>query len=263
MALVSPVLVYADACKHQKDIEFVVDASTVSTLFVDVGAGDIEIIGADNSNEVLVKGRACASAERLLDDLDLLQKSQGSEATIYTENKNRPFRIFSWGFGYKYIDISLTVPSGLALDVEDGSGAVVISGVSLLKLDDGSGSVRISNISDDVFVDDGSGPVYISDVRGLVSIDDGSGPIHISDVRGLVSIDDGAGDLLVTGSDDVRITHDGSGDIEIENIQGNVAIEEDGSGGIDVLNVGGNVSVGDSGSGSVNVNHVAGTTNIK
>jgi len=236
----SPALVYGASCRYQKDIEFTIDAAAAQNLLVDVGAGELAIRGDANSNEILVSAQACASSRSKLDDLDLRHQRRGSDIEIYTEfDENR--RFFSWWRSRdSHIDIELVVPGRLSLQVDDGSGSVVISHVSAVNLEDGSGSIEVSDITGDAFIDDGSGDIEISNVSGLVSIDDGSG------------------DLSIVESGAVHIIDDGSGGIRIIGITGNVHIEDDGSGGIDIRNVGGDVEIGSSGSGSVNVSNVAG-----
>jgi DUF4097 and DUF4098 domain-containing protein YvlB len=237
----SPAFVYGASCNYEKDIEFTVDAAAAQDLLVDVGAGDLTIRGDANSSEIVVSAVACASSRSRLDDMELLQRSRGSDIEIYTEFHNNR-RLFSWwGSGNSRIDIEMVIPAGLSLEVDDGSGPVVISDVASVILEDGSGSIRISDISGDVFIDDGSGSIEVSNVSGLVSVEDGSG------------------DLRIVESSAVHIIDDGSGDIRISDIAENVFIEDDGSGGIDIRNVGGDVEIEDSGSGSLHVDNVAGS----
>ncbi len=244
-ALGSPAWAYADGCRYSKDYDFNVDASAIENLIVDVGSGKLTIIGDDSIDEVQVEARACTNSRSRLNDLDLTHRSRGSDLLLRSEF-HESGSLFSWlSIGYAYIDIELTVPSALLVEVDDGSGAINISGVSAVELKDGSGSIRISDISGDVSVDDGSGAITVYDVNGVVSINDGSGNVKISDSNG------------------VNIIDDGSGSIQIENINSNVTVHEDGSGSISIHNVGGDVDIGDSGSGSINVSAIAGNYTAK
>jgi DUF4097 and DUF4098 domain-containing protein YvlB len=133
--------------------------------------------------------------------------------------RHRNGGVFSWlSFGnyYCYIDIEVTMPSDLMLDVEDGSGGIEISHVSSLPLNGGSGSIKIEDISGNVDVDDGSGTITIAGVSGSVSVDDGSGAIRIRD------------------SNEVTIIDDGSGGISVRDVAGNVEIGDAGSDSVDV-----------------------------
>ncbi len=240
ITIIAPGLTYAQSCRYQKEIDFTVDAASVQNLQIDVGAGDLSIRGNGNTSEVSVTAVACASSRNRLDGMDLLHRSQGTNIEIFTEIQRRRNFLSLLSFGSAYIDIEMVVPEGLALQVDDGSGSVDITGVSSLVLEDGSGSIAVS------------------DVNGDVHIEDGSGAIDISRVDGLVSIDDGSGGLEVIESSAVRIIDDGSGGIRIANIARNVHIEDDGSGGIDIQEIGGDVTIDSAGSGSLNVQSVAG-----
>lgn len=243
VVLIAPIYSYADACRYSKDYDFSVDAASLESLRLDVGAGELSIEGDSASNEVRVIATACADSRRRLDDLNLTHSLRDSDLLVRTE-LNRRGSIFSWpSFGNteSHINIEIMMPADLTLDVDDGSGNIEISNVSSLSLDDGSGSILIENISGDVSVEDGSGPITITGVNGKVSVSDGSGPINIRD------------------SNEVVIIDDGSGEIEIERIFSNVSVYDDGSGGIRIHDVAGNVDVRDTGSGSVDISQVAGT----
>lgn len=240
--LITPIYSYADDCSYSKDYDFSVDAASLESLQLAVGAGKLTVTGNSASNEVRVVATACANTSKRLEELDLTHQVRNSDLLVRTE-RHRSGSFLSWislGNNYSYIDIEVTMPNDLALDVDDGSGAVEISNISSLSLNDGSGSILIEDISDDVDVNDGSGPISISGVSGIVSVDDGSGPIRIRD------------------SNEVDIIDDGAGEISIENIRSNVIIRNDGSGGIRIRDVAGSVEIGDAGSGSVDVRDVAG-----
>lgn len=240
--LITPLYSYADSCRYSKDYNFSVDAASLENLQLDVGAGNLTVTGDSASNSVRVVATACANSRNRLEELDLTHRVRDSDLLVRTE-RYRSGSIFSWlsfGNNYAYINVEVTMPSELSLEVDDGSGGVEISNVSSLSLDDGSGAIQINNISGNVYVNDGSGSIAISNVGGIISVDDGSGPIRIRD------------------SNEVEIIDDGSGEITIENIHSNVNIRNDGSGGISIRDVAGDVEIGDAGSGSIDVRGVAG-----
>ena len=227
--LIAPFYSHADDCRYSKDYDFSADAASLESLRLDVGAGKLIVTGNSARNEVSVVATACANTSERLEELDLNHRARDSELLVRTE-RHRSRSFLSWlsfGNNYSYINVEVTMPSDLALDVDDGSGSVEISNVSSLSLKDGSGSI------------------YIFGVSGIVSIEDGSGPIRIRD------------------SNEVAIIDDGSGDISIENIHSNVNIRHDGSGGIRIRDVAGDVEIGDAGSGSVDVSGVAGVYNFR
>lgn len=92
------------------------------------------------------------------------------------------------------------MPSGLALDIEDGSGEIEISGVGATRIDDGSGSIDVRDVDGDLT--DGSGEIEVRDVRIR---EDGSGSIRAVEVSG-----------------DFIVDRDGSGGISVDRIGGRV-----------------------------------------
>lgn len=242
VVLTAPLSSYADNCSYSKDLSFSVQASALSGLQMDIGAGNLVIEGDSASNEIRVEATACANSSRRLEELQLTHRVHDSELRVRTE-RHRGRGLLSWlslGSNYSYIDLEVSMPSTLSLDIEDGSGGIEISNISRLMLKDGSGYITINGASGNVTIDDGSGSITVSRVRGTVSVDDGSGPILIRD------------------SNQVAIVDDGSGEISIENILDSVHIHNDGSGGIRISDVAGNVEIDDAGSGSVDVRGIAG-----
>jgi hypothetical protein len=189
-----------------------VDAAYLERLQLDVGAGKLIVTGNSASNEVRIVVTACADSSRRLEELDLTHRVLDSDLRVRTQ-RYRNGGVFSWlSFGNydSYIDIEVTMPSDLMLDVEDGSGGIEISYVSSLSLNDGSGSIQIEDISGNVDVDDGSGEISIENIRGNVNVrNDGSGGIHIRNVAGDVEIgDSGSGSVDVSGVASTYINHD-------------------------------------------------------
>jgi hypothetical protein len=125
-------------------------------------------------------------------------------------------------------DISLEVemPSGMELEVHDGSGTMSISGIQAdLEVEDGSGTLEIRDIGGNVFVEDGSGSLLISNVTGTLEVVDGSGSIEISDVGSTVRIKDGSGNIVVENVEGNLDIRDGSGRVETRRIAGDVDID--------------------------------------
>ncbi|MDJ0656646.1 MAG: hypothetical protein QNJ40_20975 [Xanthomonadales bacterium] len=230
----------ADQCDYSKDLGFDLDASGLSQLMLDVGAGKLEVSGQAGADTVSVVATACASSQKILDQLELDQRRKGDTLVLETgEVKSSGWSLT--GKSYHRIDLDIVVPASMALEIDDGSGSMVVTGVASVVVDDGSGGMEIRDIGGDVTVDDGSGGITIEGVAGSVRVDDGSGGMEISGVEQSVYIDE-----------------DGSGDIKISDVIADVEIDEDGSGGIRVLDVGGNVLVADDSSGGIKVTNVSG-----
>lgn len=217
-----------------------VDTSGISVVRVITGAGSLEVTGR-SGGPIEATGTACASRRADLEDIRLVARHRGQTLEIEAEY---PRQNMSWRRSAR-MDVRISLPDSIALEIEDGSGSIVVRNTGHTRIDDGSGSITVRGARS-LWIDDGSGDIDIEDIDGLVEITDGSGDIHIRDVR-----------------NDVRILDDGSGDIHIERVTGSVFIDEDGSGGIYVTDVGGDLIVGDHGSGGLSFDRIRGKVSVR
>jgi len=191
------------------------------------GAGSLIVIGRRESGsiEVTADYRGCfksrEEAQRILENLKLTAELRGSTFFLKTEQKR------SWGWGDSgRIDVTVSLPAHIHLDIEDGSGIIEVSGFdSNLAIDDGSGTIKVDTVRGDITIDDGSGEIWVRDVEGDVEIEDGSGKIDVAHVGGTVKIKDGSGSIdVVDVQVDFVVTSDGSGSIRHRDIRGRVDI---------------------------------------
>ena len=197
-------------------------------LRVDVGAGDLEIVGDPTLETIEVTAYLRtnrgigAPDQEAIDAFTVALEELDGEATLIVLLEGVPD-------GY-YADLVVSVPSAIAIVGEDGSGNAHVASVASLDLIDGSGDLTVEDVPGAVTIDDDSGTIVVVGT-GSVSIVDGSGTIHVESVSGSVVIEDEDGNLSVTGvSGDVDIT-DGSGEITVHDVAGIVRIR-DGSGDI-------------------------------
>ncbi len=221
-------------------------AKGINELEIDCGAGFLKVYGKQGLNdikveaEIIVEGRSEKNAEEFLKKyLDLSLEKRGSRAVLKSGFKDY-HSIFS--FGNKLINLTVSLPAEMDLDVDDGSGYITIEDIAgNLVIDDGSGDIEIVNTKGNVNVDDGSGEVELEEITGDVDIDDGSGEINVEGVSGDVSIDDGSGSIIIRNVGGSVTVRDGSGSISIDGVEKDVSIPSDGSGSVRVNNVKGKV----------------------
>lgn len=233
----------------QKRETLALDASGCSALRIESGAGYLNVQGKDGMGRIEVSATLHV---RGINDTELREfksthvtlklEKIGSKAVLIAsiDEKFSLDRLF--GMRDASIDLDVSLPRGLALEIEDGSGDINVRTMGNgLELVDGSGDVRVAGITGTVEIEDGSGDLLLADLKGRVEIEDGSGNLELKDAGGDVSITDGSGQLeifRVKGS--LRI-EDGSGDIVIDGVEKDVTIEEAGSGGVEIRNVKGQV----------------------
>ncbi len=191
----------------------VVDSDGVTELFIDASAGSLDIVGDTDVDDIIVE------ALIRLDEPDEDEAKAFIEKRVELKLQRNGKRVellsdvddayMSWG-NNGAIDLSVQVPSGMKITIDDGSGGIKVRGVSGdLKIDDGSGPMEIINVGS-LWIDDGSGTIRIRNASGNVKIDDGSGSIDVDGVGGDLIIDDA-----------------GSGSLSFRNVQGEVIQRDD------------------------------------
>jgi hypothetical protein len=264
-ALLLPAAARADdECRYEADRAAQASTDGIKQVVIRAGAGSLEIQGEPGRQSMQARAKACASDQDQLERLQIRVQRDGDTLVISSLTPDTALDPRSWFGGDTRLDVSIKLPAGIALDVEDASGETRISNVGPLKVTDGSGSLRIEDINGSLELDDGSGEVTIAGVRGPVSIKDGSGEIDIKQITGDVTIvNDGSGEIRiesVTGN--VKIENDGSGAIRVSRVMRNVTVDRDGSGEIVVQDVDGNLSVGKDGSGGIRHNRIGGSISL-
>lgn len=225
MAMFASSLTYAAWNGYTETRDLDLSASGVDILEIDAGAGSIVVNGVADASHITVK-----AIIRVDDDDDDAIEMIAKNLILKLEKKRSTavldayFEQNSWHFrDSAAVDLEVSIPRGLAIFIDDGSGPMQIDDVhSDVSIDDGSGSIEISGATN-VVVDDGSGSVRIVNVTGDVEVEDGSGDIKIQAVGGTVTIDDGSGGIDVRDVEqDVDIVDDGSGSVRIADVRGAV-----------------------------------------
>jgi DUF4097 and DUF4098 domain-containing protein YvlB len=217
----SPVL--ADDCAHKAEREAILDAGGARSVRIDAGAGLLRIEGKTGQTSVEARGTACASSEQVLGQIRLNATREGDVIVVKAEIPESSSR--GWNEQAR-LDLTVTVPRIMPLDVNDGSGSAEITHVGKLTIDDGSGELSVTDVTGDLGIVDGSGSIEVAGVTGNVRLSDGSGSISVRDVGGSVTVEE-----------------DGSGSIEVAGVKGDFTVSRDGSGGIAHRDVAGQVRI--------------------
>ena len=228
MAMFAASLAYGASYDYSEVRDLAVDAKGLTEFEIDAGAGSLSITGVDGATDITVvatikvESRDEDKARSIVEKrLRLTLERDGDRAELRSELDS------GWGWdGNAAVDLEVQMPAGVALTIDDGSGSVVISGVTAsVKVDDGSGSLEISDAGD-IDIDDGSGSITITNSSGDVYVNDGSGSIDIRGVAGSVTLDDGSGSIKVDDVGEVLIIEvDGSGSVSFSNVRG--VVEQD------------------------------------
>lgn len=232
LVFVAPIA-EAEWFTHEETQSLSLDALTITTLQVESRHGFVAITGDEAAEQITVtatikvprKGESKAR-EIISEALTLSLVSSDGIATL---NGFFPDSVWSvWRFGKgPSVSLTITVPQHMALNVNDGTGYIVINDVhGDIAIDDGDGSIELNNIGGVVNIADGSGWIDADKIAGDIYIKDRSGAISVSNVTGSVSIDDGSGRINVSDvSENLIIIDDNGGRLHVSDIGGYVKTE--------------------------------------
>ncbi len=216
-----------------------IGATGVKLIRIVSKGGVLKVDGRIGDSVATVRGRALASSQRVLAQIGLTATRSGDVITIQPRLPRSSW--FSWGNSLAMLDMSITVPAGIPIEITDGSGDIVVRGVGPVAITDGSGGIDVQGVTGTVNIRDGSGDINIRGVDGNVTVTDGSGGIMVANVTGDLSVPD-----------------DRSGSLTVERIGGSVHVRDKGSGALSVAHVGSDFTVGEKGSGSIRYEDVRG-----
>lgn len=126
-------------------------------------------------------------------------------------------------FGLRSIHFEITVPLNCDVELDNGSGRVIVQGTSgNIRLRTGSGGIEAHDLQGDIALKTGSGGIKIDHVQGQVNVSTGSGGIESHALQGQI--------VLKTGSGGIRM-HQGwlSGSSRISTGSGGITFD----GGLD------------------------------
>ena len=225
LTLLVAVLPAAAAADYEEVRDLSLNAEGIRALRIDAGAGSLSVTGVAGSSTIVVQaivrvpGADAEEARKIIESGLVLSLERDGERAVLESW----FEQGSWFSGDSgSIQLEVTVPEALALDIEDGSGSISVQNVSGdLVLDDGSGSIDLRQVGGRVTIDDGSGSISAEQVGGDITVTDGSGSLKLSAVGGGVIIEDGSGSITVSGvAGDLEIRESGSGSVAISDVQG-------------------------------------------
>ena len=229
-------------CRYDADHEISVAASVTDTLELTAGSGDLKVEGRQGLDQVRVTARACASDQDYLDELQVTLDRAVDDIILTTHYPD--LSGFRFGNNVARIDLMVVIPLNMAVEIDDSSGSMEVSGTGALSIDDGSGAIDVSGINGSVRIDDSSGSLEVEDVAGDVEIEDGSGSINVRDIQGTLRVRDSSGTIdVVQVGQNVVVERDGSGSIHVRNVGGDFTVRRDGSGEIRYSNVEGRVQI--------------------
>jgi hypothetical protein len=248
----------AEPCAKSADRTARLDVAGATKALITAGAGELKVKGEPGRTQLQADGKACASTDAALEQIQLESRREGSTLILKTVMPDGGEML-----RYARLDLTVVLPDTLEVSIEDSSGDFSLQTVRSAQLTDSSGDLEVRDIAGDLTITDSSGDIDIARVTGNVSVSDSSGGLEIEEIKGAVRIPvDSSGNIQIERAGSVHIITDSSGDISIEQIVGDVLVDNDSSGDIDVTEVGGKFAVGNDGSGTIRQQKVAGPVSL-
>lgn len=243
--LCAPLAVLAASpCKFEAPRNLQLDLAGVRGVQIEVHSQDLHLTGNNDAKGLNLTGRACASEQRALDDLQVTHRRDGDQLLIDIGGNNH-FSLSLFGNSYANLEVTVQMPEDLPVTVSVGSGDADVAGVRELKSHVGSGDLHVRRVAGSVSTSVGSGDIDVSDIGSLDLGSVGSGDFKGEGIRG-----------------DARIGSIGSGDVSLKNVSGNLRADTLGSGDLQVHDVGGDFSLGAKGSGDVDHSGIKGKVSV-
>lgn len=240
----------------KQSIEKSLDAEGIQAMVIEAGDGDLTIIGDESAKEIT----AVANIRTTEDDLDRVEfelKQDGDHAVLKSNFEEKAGLIFS--FINREIDVTVTVPAELAIDIRHESGNLAARDVKgSVTIKDDSGNIELKNMAQLASLEDDSGNLEIADSRVDMKIEDESGNIRVARTSGNLTIEDQSGELEIEDHEGNLEIRDDSGNLKVRNVRGDVVVR-DASGNIEVREVDGDLDIKEAGSGEVDVDGIKGT----
>lgn len=239
-----PLAAAAGECKYSAPRNLHDDLAGIRRVQIELHSHDLHLVGVGNSGGLQFNGRACASSQSALDNLQVTSRREGDQLIIDIGGHST-FNVGLFGVSYAYLDLQAQLPSSMPVSLHTGSGDAYVTGLAQLDAQTGSGDLHVDHISGEVSVTTGSGDVELSDVGSVRAGSVGSGDLKVRNVRDGVNVGNvGSGDVTVEhvgGS--VHVDTIGSGDVAAKDVRGDLVVAAKGSGDVTHSNIGGKVSV--------------------
>lgn len=239
-----PLAATAAECRYSAPRTLHDDLAGIRGVQIDLHSHDLHLVGSDSGGSLEVSGRACASSESALNNLQVTSHREGDQLIIDVGGHNS-FNVGVFGISYAYLDLQAQLPASVPVTLNTGSGDAYVSGLTQLNVQTGSGDLHADHIAGEVSVTTGSGDVELSDIGSLNAGSVGSGDVKARNVHKSVII----GTV-------------GSGDVTLEHVGGSVSVSTIGSGDLVAKDVGGDLSVGAKGSGDVVHSDIRGKVSV-
>ncbi|MFD2767859.1 DUF4097 family beta strand repeat-containing protein [Micromonospora eburnea] len=177
------------------------EAVRITRITVQPGAGDVTVRGSGSAAEVRIKRVVRYHGDQPQTRYEI----NGDELVLDTRCGHRCS--ISW---------DVTVPEGVAVRGENGSGDIVLSRVGTVDVKLGSGDIKVTTARGDIRAETSSGDIAVVDATGAVRLHASSGRVEARQLAAGVDAEAASGDVTVELAEPASArVHAGSGDVEL------------------------------------------------
>src|SRR5687768_5508868 len=120
----APVIAdWDDDCKYTASRRAATPASGVTRIVMRTGPGSLTVEGTRGAGQIVASGTACSSDESFLPNINVTLRKVGTELHI---DSTMPEKNLIFGFSSARLDLDVTLPAGIPVEIEDGSGSMKI-----------------------------------------------------------------------------------------------------------------------------------------
>src|SRR6185312_3958968 len=206
MLVLSFTALGAEQCRYSAPRNAEINAAGLKLLTVQIGPDDLVIHGDPGVTSVVVRGTACASNEKWLQDVKIEASRSGDTGSLIAHDGDHTMLMSLFGGSYAYLKLDVRVPQSLAIKLQEGSGDARVNNVAALDASVGSGDLKVDGVAGAFGLSVGSGDVVANDAGSFDLSSLGSGDVSMDGVRG-----------------NARTGGVGSGDLVLGNVKGEVS----------------------------------------
>ncbi|KAF1004281.1 MAG: hypothetical protein GAK28_04142 [Luteibacter sp.] len=231
-----------DRCEFHADRNLDLDLAGVHQVRFTTGSYELTVAGNASGARGSLQGKACASDQETLDTLVVTQRKDGDVLTVTLGSESR-----HWGRNSQYSDlkVSASLPAGVPVRVDVGSGSATVRNVASLESSVGSGELQGGDIKGAVRTKVASGSAHLENVGPLTVDSVASGEVRVRQVGGDATLGSVAsGSLQLSGvSGSVNAQGVASGSLAVREVKGSLSVGRKGSGDVSYSGIGGKVDV--------------------
>lgn len=163
-------------------------------LVITNGAGTVAI---RRGEEGMVSVTATKRASGIGIDAERMQINYTQYGDLLDISSQMQWSLFQ--FGLRTIDFEITVPPSCDVQLQNGSGRVLVEGASgIIRVRTGGGNVEAHNLEGQIAMKTGGGRIQASNLQGLIDLNTGGSRIEAQNLRGQLTAKTGGGRIEIS-----------------------------------------------------------------